>query len=103
MATSRRDELVDWCRELLAPLGAVRVKRMFGGHGFYVDEIFIAIHAFERLYLKTDDAARPLFEAAGCVPFRGAGRAGRHRQGGAAYGAGSDRAARKTGCRAQRR
>ena len=69
MATSRRDELVDWCRELLAPLGAVRVKRMFGGHGFYVDEIFIAIHAFERLYLKTDDAARPLFEAAGCVPF----------------------------------
>lgn len=62
-------EIVAWCRELLAPLGAVRGKRMFGGHGLYVDEVFIAIIVGEDLYLKTDDANRPAFEAAGCRPF----------------------------------
>jgi len=62
-------ELVDHCLELLAPLGATRVRRMFGGHGFYVDDIFIALIAGERLYLKVDAQTRPLFEAAGCEPF----------------------------------
>lgn len=63
------NELVEHCRELLAPLGAVRVKRMFGGHGFYVDELFIALIAFGRLYLKADASTRTRFEAAGCEPF----------------------------------
>ncbi len=67
MAADR--ELVEHCRELLAPLGAVRVKRMFGGHGFYVDEIFLALIAFGRLYLKVDALTRARFEAAGCEPF----------------------------------
>lgn len=57
------------CVELLQPLGAVRTKRMFGGWGLYVDEIFIAIIAFERLYLKVDEQSRPAFEAEGCEPF----------------------------------
>jgi DNA transformation protein and related proteins len=61
--------LVDQCLELLAPLGAVRARRMFGGHGLYVDELFIAIIAFERLYLKVDDQTQPAFERAGCDPF----------------------------------
>ena len=66
MATS---ELVDHCLELLAPLGSTRVRRMFGGHGFYIDDLFVALIAGERLYLKVDAQTRPLFEAAGCVPF----------------------------------
>jgi DNA transformation protein and related proteins len=61
--------LVDHCLELLAPLGAVRAKRMFGGHGLYVDELFVAIIAFERLYLKVDAHTQPAFESAGCEPF----------------------------------
>lgn len=64
-----RDALVEHCTELLAPLGAVRVRRMFGGHGIYIDELFIAIIAFDRLYLKTSAATRPKFEAEGCEPF----------------------------------
>lgn len=60
---------VDHCQELLAPLGAVRARRMFGGHGLYVDDVFIALIAFERLYLKVDAATRPRFEAEGCEPF----------------------------------
>jgi DNA transformation protein and related proteins len=64
-----RDELVDLTLELLAPLGAVRTRRMFGGHGFYVDDLFIAIIAAGRLYLKTDGASRAAFETAGGEPF----------------------------------
>jgi DNA transformation protein len=64
-----RDALVEHCLELLAPLGAARARRMFGGHGLYVDDLFIALIAFERLFLKTDAATRPAFEAAGCEPF----------------------------------
>jgi len=58
------------CIELLAPLGTVRVNRMFGGWGFYVDEIFVAIVTGERLYLKTTADTRTRFEAEGCEPFR---------------------------------
>lgn len=64
-----RNDLLDHCLELLAPLGAVRSRRMFGGHGIYVDDIFIALIAFERLYLKADAQTRPQFERAGCEPF----------------------------------
>ena len=62
-------ELVEHCLELLATLGAVRAKRMFGGHGLSVDELFIALIAFDRLYLKVDDSTRPQFAAAGCEAF----------------------------------
>lgn len=61
--------LLEHCLELLAPLGQPRSRRMFGGHGLYVDDLFIALIAFERLYLKVDDASRAEFEAAGCEPF----------------------------------
>jgi len=61
--------LVDHCLELLAPLGAVGSRRMFGGHGLYVDDLFIALIAFDRLYVKTDAATRERFAAAGCEPF----------------------------------
>lgn len=58
------------CLELLTPLGSPRAKAMFGGVGLYVDELFIALIADERLYLKVGDAQQPAFEAAGCEPFR---------------------------------
>ena len=63
------NEFVAHCAELLGALGAVRTRRMFGGHGFYVDELFIAIAVGERLYLKVDTPTRASFEAQACVPF----------------------------------
>ena len=72
------DEFIRHCTELLAPLGSVRVKRMFGGHGLYVDELFIAIIMGEELYLKVDEQTRPQFEAAGGKPFRYATKEGGH-------------------------
>ena len=64
-----QDELARHCLELLQPLGQVRARRMFGGHGLYVDDLFIAIIAFDRLHLKTDAQTRTAFEAAGGEPF----------------------------------
>ena len=62
-------EFIAHCLELLTAVGVPRARRMFGGHGFYVDELFIAIAVRERLYLKADALTRLRFEAAGCVPF----------------------------------
>ena len=64
-----KDSFADYCAELFSPLGPVRVRRMFGGHGIYVDEVFIAIVSGDTLYLKTDAASRPRFEQAGCSEF----------------------------------
>jgi DNA transformation protein and related proteins len=61
--------LVQHCLELFSPLGKVRSRSMFGGHGLYVDELFIALIAQERLYLKVDAQTQPTFAAALCQPF----------------------------------
>ena len=60
---------VSHCTELLSPLGSVRVRRMFGGWGFYVNDVFLALIAFERLYLKTNAHTQARFEQAQCEPF----------------------------------
>jgi DNA transformation protein len=67
---AQADEFTDHCIELLAPLGAVLARRMFGGHGLYLDELFVAIIAFGQLWLKADAETASAFEQAGCAPFR---------------------------------
>jgi len=66
---SPSNPLVEHCLELFAPLGPVRVRRMFGGWGFYADDLFFALIAFDRLYLKADAGSRDRFAAAGGEPF----------------------------------
>jgi DNA transformation protein len=66
--------LVEHCLELLSSVGTPSARRMFGGYGLRVDGVFIALVAFERLYLKTDVTSRPQFAAAGCEPFVYAGK-----------------------------
>ena len=68
MAASQ-DDFVSHCLELLGTVGSARARRMFGGHGLYVDDLFIALIAARRLYLKVDAQSRPHLEAAGCTPF----------------------------------
>ena len=55
--------------DLLAPLGPVLYRRMFGGAGLFIDGRMFAILADETLYLKVDDTTRAAFEAAGFAPF----------------------------------
>jgi DNA transformation protein len=72
------DDFVAWCCELLSCAGQVRVNRMFGARGLYVDELFIAIISGERLYLKVDDSTRAEFEAAGGERFEYTTAKGEH-------------------------
>jgi DNA transformation protein len=68
--------LVEHCLELLAPLGATRARRMFSGHGLYIDDLCVALILRDTLYLKSSDAHRAAFEAAGCQPFTYASKRG---------------------------
>lgn len=72
-----KDTFASYCAELLSDLGAMRVKRMFGGHGIYADDVFVAIVVGETLYLKADAETAPRFESAGCEPFRYSAKDGR--------------------------
>lgn len=53
-------------RELFAGLGAVGIRRMFGGKGIYLDGIIFAIEIGGELMLKADAETAPDFSAAGC-------------------------------------
>ena len=65
----RAGGFIDHVTELLAPLGRVLARRMFGGHGLYCDGVFFGIVHDDTLYLKADDVNRAEFERAGCEIF----------------------------------
>jgi DNA transformation protein len=74
MSTARPlPEFTSHCLDLLASVGPVVAKRMFGGWGISVDGITFAIIADlgngERLWLKTDDSSLPHFAAEHCPRF----------------------------------
>lgn len=64
-----RNEFAAHCAEMLAPLGAVQARRMFGGHGLYLDGLMIGLIAAEQLYFKTDAQSLPQWQAAGGQAF----------------------------------
>jgi DNA transformation protein len=66
---SNTKELNDYIIEILSPFGAVRLRAMFGGHGVYLDGLFVAIIVNGTLYFKTDEKTRPLFIEKACRPF----------------------------------
>lgn len=43
---------------------------MFGGVGLSRHELFFALIADDTLYFKADEVSRPVFESAGCEPFK---------------------------------
>ena len=55
--------------DLLAPLGPVSARRMFGGVGLFYGSVMFALIASDELYLKADARNRPDFEAEGEGPF----------------------------------
>ncbi len=66
---SSSDPFLDQVKECLAGVGAVTVRRMFGGAGVYADDVMFALVADDRLYFKADDRTRGMFEAEGLEPF----------------------------------
>jgi len=65
-----RESYVAYVTEQLAGLGRLRSRRMFGGVGFYADELFFCLLVASGLYLKVDDTNRGDFTARGMGPFR---------------------------------
>jgi len=66
---SATDSDITWFRELLASLGRIDAKRMFGGTGLYAADTIVALEIEGTLYLKTDASTRERFRAAGGRPF----------------------------------
>ena len=60
----------DYVLEQLAVAGSVTAKKMFGGVGLYLDGLFFALIADDRLYFKVDDTNRSDYEAVGMGSFQ---------------------------------
>jgi DNA transformation protein len=63
------DEFIEYVMELFGPFGTVGARRMFGGHGVYLDGLMFALVSEDILYLKADEMNRVEFEQAGCEIF----------------------------------
>ncbi|MEM7404334.1 MAG: TfoX/Sxy family protein [Pseudomonadota bacterium] len=62
-------EFVAYLEEVFRQFGAVRARRMFGGHGIYRDGVMFGLVADDVLYLKADAELRIEFEALGLEAF----------------------------------
>lgn len=62
-------DLESLLEEMLAPLGPVLIKRMFGGGGLFLDGLMFGLIADGSLYLKADEGTSPRFAAEGMRPF----------------------------------
>jgi len=63
------DNLTAYLLELLAPLGPISARRMFGGVGLFQGGMMFGLIARDELFLKVNDANRATYEAAGEAPF----------------------------------
>jgi DNA transformation protein len=63
------DPFVERILALLMPVGPARARRMFGGHGIFMDDVMFALVARGKLYLKVDPSSEPEFKSAGAAPF----------------------------------
>lgn len=67
-------DFAEYVVELLAPLGAVTARRMFGGFGIYCSGVMFGLIADDTLYLKVDATNQPGFEAADMDAFTYTGK-----------------------------
>jgi DNA transformation protein len=59
-----------WVEDQLGRVVKLRSRPMFGGVGFYADDLFFGfLDRQGMLYFKVDDASRPLYESHGMEPF----------------------------------
>jgi DNA transformation protein len=65
-----KDQYLQWVIEQLAGAERVTSRRMFGGIGLYLDEVFFAIIRADTVYFKVDAANRSDYETRGMARFR---------------------------------
>ncbi len=61
---------LDHVTELLAPLGEVSSRAMFGGYGIFHEGDMFALISGSTLYFKVNDSNRAVYEAAGSKQFK---------------------------------
>ncbi len=64
------DELVAYLVDVLVPIGAVRARRFFGGHGLVVGGVQFAFVSKGTLFLRTDAVLASELESLGSEAFR---------------------------------
>ena len=64
-----QQDFVDHVIELLQAVGPVSARRMFGGHGIFLDGLMFALIASNELYFKADEQSRSHFTELGLQPF----------------------------------
>ena len=69
MTMKNSPEFVTMLADNLKPMGDVRKRAMFGGHGLFLEGLMFALIAEDVLYFKVDDHNRAAYEAAGLPPF----------------------------------
>jgi DNA transformation protein and related proteins len=69
-ATDNEPEFIRYLRDQFRRWGPVEIRRMFGGHGIFRGGVMFALIHDETLFLRSDDANRAAFAAAGMGPFR---------------------------------
>jgi len=67
-------DFVTHALDLLALVGPVQARAMFGGHGLYARGVMFGLLDDDELFLKTDEACRPRFAEAGCRQWVYVGR-----------------------------
>lgn len=63
------NEFVNYITELMQSIGPVRSKRMFGGHGLFLDGLMFALISDNVLYFKTDGASVDQFKSKALPAF----------------------------------
>lgn len=69
MARHSDAELVAHLLELMQVVGPVSARRMFGGHGLFIDGLMFALVADATLYFKVDCQTRDGYLEQGLAPF----------------------------------
>ena len=59
----------EFIHDLFQPFGAVNVRRMFGGAGFFADGVMFGLVSGGQIYLKADATTVTCFEREQCGPF----------------------------------
>jgi DNA transformation protein len=55
--------------DIFADFGPVRVRKVFGGHGVYADDVVFAIELRGEIFLKADEVTEAEFARIGSTPF----------------------------------
>lgn len=63
-------DYMDYIMDLLAPLGEISGKAMFGGYGVFQEGSMFALISGSALYFKVDDSNRTAYEDVGSMQFK---------------------------------